>query len=190
MSCTARGVRSCHCQRGIVSGRVVWRSGRRGTSHLVPDVETETSFRRVAHRQGVRPVFFADSLSNIGNWFQNVAAGIVVYDLTGSNTAVGAVSIVQFAATMLLTPWMGGLTDRVDRRGTLLTGQTIAFVGATALVVVVTTVGVDGLPGPWPIYVTTGLIGLGAAITLPSLQAIVPALVRRRDLDRAISLDR
>ena len=135
------------------------------------------------------PFFFANSLSNIGNWFQNVAAGIVVYDLTGSNTAVGAVSMVQFAFTLLLTPWMGGLSDRVNRQRMLLTGQTIAFVGALALAITVFTLGIDGLPGPWPIFVATGVIGLGASIILPSLQAIVPALVKRPDLDKAIALN-
>jgi MFS family permease len=165
----------------------------------VPDAETDnssrgtssrsTSFRGLLTDRAFGPFFFANSLSNIGNWFQNVAAGIVVYDLTGSSIAVGAVSIVQFVATMLLTPWMGGLTDRVDRKRMLLTGQTIALVGATTLVIAMVTFGVEGLPGPWPIYAATGLIGLGAAVTLPSLQAIVPALVRRSDLDRAISLN-
>ena len=133
--------------------------------------------------------FYANALSNVGNWFQNVAAGIVVYDLTGSNTAVGAVSILQFAATMLLTPWMGGLTDRVNRQRMLLVGQGISFAGAATLAAVVFGLGVDGLPGVWPIFAATAVIGLGAAVILPSLQAVVPALVRERDLDRAITLN-
>lgn len=151
--------------------------------------ESASSFAALLRDRVFAPFFFANSLSNTGNWFQNVAAGIVVYDLTGSNTAVGAVSIVQFIATLLLTPWMGGVTDRVNRRHMLLAGQTIAFVGASALAVTVIVVGVDGLPGPWPIYAATAVIGLGAATILPSLQAVVPSLVERRDLDRAIALN-
>lgn len=148
-----------------------------------------TRFRDLLTDRVFAPFFYANSLSNIGNWFQNVAAGIVVYELTGSNAAVGAVSMVQFIATLLLTPWMGGLTDRVDRQRMLFTGQTIAFCGAAALAVAVIVVGVDGLPGPWPIYAATAVIGLGAATILPSLQAVVPALVRRPDLDKAIALN-
>lgn len=151
--------------------------------------ETASSFSALLRDRVFAPFFFANSLSNTGNWFQNVAAGIVVYDLTGSNTAVGAVSIVQFIATMLLTPWMGALTDRVNRRHMLLAGQSIAFAGASALAVTVIVVGIDGLPGPWPIYAATAVIGLGAATILPSLQAVVPSLVERRDLDRAIALN-
>ena len=151
--------------------------------------ESASSFAALLRDRVFAPFFFANSLSNTGNWFQNVAAGIVVYDLTGSNTAVGAVSIVQFIATMLLTPWMGALTDRVNRRHMLLAGQSIAFAGASALAVTVIVVGIDGLPGPWPIYAATAVIGLGAATILPSLQAVVPSLVERRDLDRAIALN-
>ena len=151
--------------------------------------DTTSSFSELLRDRVFAPFFFANSLSNTGNWFQNVAAGIVVYDLTGSNTAVGAVSIVQFIATMLLTPWMGALTDGVNRRHMLLAGQSIAFAGASALAVTVIVVGIDGLPGPWPIYAATAVIGLGAATILPSLQAVVPSLVDRRDLDRAIALN-
>ena len=151
--------------------------------------DTASSFSELLRDRVFAPFFFANSLSNTGNWFQNVAAGIVVYDLTGSNTAVGAVSIVQFIATMLLTPWMGALTDRVNRRHMLLAGQSIAFAGASGLAVTVIVLGIDGLPGPWPIYAATAVIGLGAATILPSLQAVVPSLVERRDLDRAIALN-
>lgn len=146
-------------------------------------------FRDLLSDSVFAPFFYANALSNTGNWFQNVAAGIVVFDLTGSNTAVGAVSILQFSATMLLTPLAGRLTDRVNRRWMLFVGQFIAFLGALGLAIVAMTVGIDDLPGPWPIYVATGVIGVGAAIILPSLQSIVPALVEKPDLDRAITLN-
>lgn len=145
-------------------------------------------FRQLLTDRVFGPFFFANSLSNTGNWFQNVAAGIVVFDLTGSNTAVGAVSMLQFLSTMVLTPWMGSLTDRVNRKRMLLTGQTIAFCGATVLAVSVFVRGVDGLGGPWLIFATTAVLGLGSSINLPSLQALVPALVPKTDLRQAITL--
>lgn len=151
--------------------------------------DTRKSFTELLRDRVFGMFFVANALSNTGNWFQNVAAGIVVFDLTGSNTAVGAVSMVQFGATMLLTSWAGGLTDRVNRTKMLLTGQVIALTGALSLAVTVAFVGVDGLPGPWPIYAATAVIGIGSAIILPSLQAVVPALVEPADLDRAITLN-
>lgn len=153
------------------------------------DPESSRSFRELLADSVFAPFFYSNALSNTGNWFQNVAAGIVVYDLTGSNTAVGAVSILQFTATMLFTPLAGRLTDRVNRRRMLFVGQFVAFLGALGLAITVAILGIDGLPGPWPIYAATGVIGIGAAIILPSLQAIVPALVGDDDLDRAITLN-
>ncbi len=154
-----------------------------------PESKAEASFGELLTDRVFGPFFFANSISNTGNWFQNVAAGIVVFELTGSNTAVGAVSMLQFLATMLLTPYAGVITDRVDRRWMLFTGQTVALIGATGLAVAVAVLGVDGLGGPWPVYLATAVIGLGAAIILPSLQAVVPALVRNTDLDQAIALN-
>lgn len=147
------------------------------------------SFSELLSDSVFAPFFYSNALSNTGNWFQNVAAGIVVFDLTGSNTAVGAVSIVQFTATMLLAPLAGRLTDRVNRKWMLFVGQFIAFLGALGLAITVAVIGVDDLPGPWPIYAATAVIGVGAAIILPSLQAIVPALVHQPDLDRGITLN-
>jgi predicted MFS family arabinose efflux permease len=50
-------------------------------------------------------------------------------------------------------------------------------------------VGVDGLPGPWPIFVTAGLLGIGFAVSVPTMQALVPALVEPRDLAQAVALN-
>ena len=53
---------------------------------------------------------------------------------------------------------------------------------------VVVALGVDGLPGAWPVFAATAVIGIGYAVTIPATQAIVPALVPREDLPQAIAL--
>ncbi len=135
-------------------------------------------------------VYFVGNLvSNCGTWLQNVAAAIVVYRLTESNTLVGAVSMLQFAASLLLAPWAGALSDRMDRRMLLVWGQVISIVGAAGLAGWTAAVGVEGLPGPWPIFASAALIGIGWAISVPTMQALVPALVNEADLDQAIALN-
>ncbi len=135
------------------------------------------------------PYFFGNLFSNAGNWFQNIAAGIVVFDLTGSNTKVGLISTIQFGSIILFTLWAGAVSDRVNRRKMLLLCQLLAWSGAAGLAVYVLVVGEDGLTGPLPIYIATGIIGLGFALALPALQALVPALVRPADLKQAIALN-
>lgn len=135
------------------------------------------------------PYLAGNFTSNIGNWFQNVAAGIVVFQLTGSNTLVGTVSVLQFLATLLLSPLSGSLADRLDRRKLLILATAISAAGAVGLAVWVGLSGVEGLPGVWPILAATAIIGLGYAIGISAMNALVPALVEREDLEEAIALN-
>ncbi|WP_370325653.1 MFS transporter [Euzebya sp.] len=128
-------------------------------------------------------------LSNTGNWFHNVAAGIVVFELTGSNTLVGVVGGLQFVFMLVLAPYAGSLGDRVDRRRLLLGGQVIGLVGAVGLAVVALTVGLDRAGGVWPVVAATAVIGIGYAVSVPTIQAYVPSLVPSVDLPQAIALN-
>ncbi|MGH6885395.1 MAG: MFS transporter [Geminicoccales bacterium] len=136
------------------------------------------------------PFFFGNLVSNCGNWIHNVAAAVVVFELTDSAVAVGAVTACMWAASLLLQPWAGALTDRYDRRRMLIAGQTVALLGAMSIAIAsVAAGGAEELPGPWPIYIGTLVIGLGVAFSIPAMQALIPALVTDRDLDRAIALN-
>jgi MFS family permease len=135
------------------------------------------------------PFFFGNLVSNCGNWIHNVTAAVVVFDLTGSAVAVGAVSGCLWAGSLLLQPWAGALTDRYDRRRMLIAGQSVALVGALGIAIPTAIVGAEDLPGPWPIYLGTLVIGIGVAFSIPAMQALIPALVEKRDLDRAIALN-
>jgi MFS family permease len=135
------------------------------------------------------PYLLTNFVSNVGNWFQNVAAGIVVFQLTGSNTLVGMVSVLQFLATLALAPWSGSLADRRDRRKLLMLAQAISASGALGLAIWVGLEGVEGLPGVWPVLAAAGVIGLGFAIGIAAMNALIPALVEPDDLDEAIALN-
>jgi MFS family permease len=135
------------------------------------------------------PYIAGNFTSNIGNWFQNVAAGIVVFHVTGSNTLVGTVSVLQFLATLLLSPWSGAMADRFNRRKLLILAQAISAAGAVGLALWVGLEGVEGLPGVWPVFAASGVIGLGYAVGISAMNALIPALVEPDDLDDAIALN-
>jgi MFS family permease len=135
------------------------------------------------------PFLAGNLVSNCGNWIHNVAAAVVVFELTDSAVAVGAVSATLWAGSLVLQPWAGALTDRYDRRRMLIAGQTIALLGALTVAVPSVIVGAEDLPGPWPIYLGTLVIGIGVAFSIPAMQALIPALVADRDLDQAIALN-
>lgn len=150
---------------------------------------SEGSTLRVLRDRRFGPYLAGNFTSNIGNWFQNVAAGIVVFQLTGSNTLVGAVSVLQFLATLILSPYSGSLADRLDRRKLLILAQVVSASGAVGLAIWVGMAGVEGLPGVWPVLAATGVIGLGYAIGISAMNALIPALVEQRDLESAIAMN-
>jgi MFS family permease len=148
----------------------------------------DTSLRLV-REPNFGPYLAANFTSNLGNWFQNVAAGIVVFQVTGSNTLVGTVSVLQFLATLVLSPWSGSMADRFNRRKLLILAQAISASGAVGLAIWVALSGVEGLPGVWPVLAATGIIGLGYAVGISAMNALIPALVERPDLEDAIALN-
>ena len=133
--------------------------------------------------------FFGNLASNCGNWIQNVAAATAVFSITGSATLTGVVSGALWLGALFLQPYAGAISDRVDRRRLLLAGQVLSFAAATLLAMWTLAVGLDGLPGPWPIIAATVVIGMGNAIAIPAMQALVPALVPPADLEQAIALN-
>ena len=153
------------------------------------DVAAPRSVAALLSDRTFGPYFVGNLISNCGSWLQNIAAAVVVYRLTGSNILVATVSILQFASSLVLSPWAGALSDRVDRRRLLMGGQAIALFGAGGLALWTGLVGIEGLPGVWPILVAALLIGVGWAISVPTMQALVPALVGPADLDQAVALN-
>ena len=150
---------------------------------------SESSTIRVLRDRRFGPYLGANFTSNIGNWFQNVAAGIVVFQLTGSNTLVGTVSVLQFLATLVLSPYSGSLADRLNRRKLLILAQMVSASGAIGLAIWVGIAGVEGLPGVWPVLAATAVIGLGYAIGISAMNALIPALVEPKDLEPAIAMN-
>lgn len=154
-----------------------------------PAVEEPRSTPQLLGDPRFGPYVVGQWLGNTGNWFHNVAAGIAVFQLTGSNTAVGLVGGLQFVFMLLLAPWAGGLGDRVDRRRLLLSGQLIGLAGAVGIAAVALTVGLEAVGGVWAVVAATAVIGIGYAVSVPTIQAYVPSLVPAPDLPQAIALN-
>jgi MFS family permease len=154
-----------------------------------PDTPAERTVRELLVDPTFGRYFLGNLASNSGNWIQNVAAATAVFSLTGSATLTGVVSGALWLGSLFLQPYAGVISDRVDRRRMLLAGQLLSFTAAAVLAVWTVTVGLPNLPGPWPIIIITVIIGVGNAVSTPSMQALVPALVPPADLEQAIALN-
>jgi MFS family permease len=128
--------------------------------------------------------FAGKVLSGTGIWVQNIVAAILMWDMTGSATWVGAISVVQFAGPLVLSPWAGALTDIVNRRRLLMAGRLLSGCAAASLAVG----SLMGALSPRFLLLATALVGVGLALSSPAMQALVPALVPPRDLDQALAL--
>ncbi len=143
------------------------------------------SIRRVLASRRFLPFFAGSALSNIGTWFQNIAAGLLIYQLTGSSLLVGTVHFAQFIGAFLLAPWAGTAADRFDRRRLLALTQLLAGITAGVLAALTWAGAVTA-----PIVVGLSFVlGLALAFMVPALLSLVPLLVEARDLDAAISLN-
>ena len=114
----------------------------------------------------------------------SVAVGWQVYEITGQALALGFSGLALFLPGFLLALPGGHIADRHDRRKILLlchlgvascaaTLAVMAFMGARSLV---------------PIYAVLGMLGTIRAFSGPAGQALMPNLVARKDLERAVAL--
>lgn len=133
--------------------------------------------------------FFAGKLvSTIGIWVHNIAAAILVFELTGSALLVGAVTVGQFLPQLLLTPFSGAQADRGDRRRQVIVGRLVAASGSGLLVAWSLLVGLEGRAGAGAVIAAAVIVGVGFALGGPAMGALVPSLVRREELASAIAL--
>ena len=76
-------------------------------------------FRPFRHR-AFAIVWTGSFVSNIGTWMETVAIGVYVTQATGQAAWTGTVAALTYVPTVLLGPFGGVLSDRVDRVRLLL----------------------------------------------------------------------
>jgi MFS family permease len=134
------------------------------------------------------PYFIGQIVATMGVWIHNVAAAIIVWQLTRSTTLVAAITIGQFAPQILLTPWSGARADRTDRRRQLVAGTLTTAAGTGFLAAWSAGPGLVGTTGAHAVVFAATVVGIGFAIGGPAAQALLPSLVRRSELPTAIAI--
>ncbi len=132
-----------------------------------------------------RRIYLSALTSNIGSWMQTVVLAAFVFNITGSSTDVGLMTLAQLGPLFLLSPIGGMAADRFDRR-TLLVVVTVEQT-LVALIIARLTDTHDPRIGALFAAVLAG--GIGQAFYAPTFSALIPTLVERKDLPGAISLN-
>jgi len=132
-----------------------------------------------------RNVWMGSVASNGGTWFQAVAAGWLVLQITGSATMVGLLALAYRAPAFVLSTWGGKLADRYDWRRIGIVTFSLEAAAALALAALA----FAGRLSVGAIFVATVVMGSAFALGLPSVLALVPALVPTPRLQEAVALN-
>jgi MFS family permease len=113
-----------------------------------------------------------------------VAQGVVAFELTGKNSAVGFVYLGQGLAMLLLSPLGGALSDRVSKKR-LLTGSQFVIGAMFGLIAILIATGLINI-----LLLASATLVLGCMYSLmgPARQAWVADLLSGPELARGVAL--
>ena len=121
----------------------------------------------------------------MGAWMQQVAESWLVYEITQSPAALGAIRFLMTIPVTALTLSAGILADRWSKRSILICTQTTAMLTALGLFMLVVT----DQAAFWNIGVMALILGTANAFDIPSRQSFIVELVGKKDLMNAIALN-
>lgn len=161
-------------------------SGEAGDVRRQPvgKVGLKAAFSAFSHRN-YRIFFGGQVISLIGTWLQSTAEGWLVYELSGSSVALGAIRFAHMLPFALIALWGGIIADRVSKRKILLLTQGASMALALLLAALV----YFGLIEVWHVAAIGFLLGTVNAFDVPARQTFVVELVGRDDLINGIALN-
>jgi len=146
------------------------------------------SIRRTFFSLGMwnfRMYFIGQAISLSGTWMQTIGQSWLVLQITGSGTALGLVTALQFLPILVLGPWGGVIADRFSKRTILYCTQSASGVLALVLGVLVAT----GWVRLWMVGVLAACLGLVNTVDNPTRQTFVLEMVGKEQLQNAVSLN-
>ncbi|GAA2622328.1 MFS transporter [Streptomyces axinellae] len=125
------------------------------------------------------------AVSNTGTWMQRIAQDWLVHSLTGSSTAVGVTTALQFLPMLLFGLYGGVIADRCSKRKLLFATQ--SAMGLTGLVLAALTL--SGNVQVAHVYALAFVLGLVTVLDNPTRQTFVSEMVGPTQIRNAVSLN-
>jgi MFS family permease len=138
--------------------------------------------RLVRENRNFRRLWFAQIISEIGDWFYSLAVYSLILDLTGSAQLVGLAVVVQVLPQTLIAPTAGVVNDRMSRKRVMI----VADVARVAIVLGMMLVRTREMI--WLIYPLLFLETVGWAFFEPGRSAVIPSIVQEDDVILANTL--
>ncbi|NBZ88001.1 MFS transporter [Stagnihabitans tardus] len=133
---------------------------------------------------GMVPIQIAVQIESITVAWQVYHIARETRSIEESAFMVGMVGLCQFLPLFVLTLYAGTLADRISRKAIVIWSLVAEALGVAGLMAIA----LQETPSLMPIFVISGLFGAARAFLSPAASAMVPMLVSRTDMPRAISL--
>ncbi|MCV2532802.1 MFS transporter, partial [Enterobacter wuhouensis] len=125
-----------------------------------------------------RMLWIATVVSNVGSWMSDVGINWSMLTLSADPLDIALVQAASSLPMFLFALPSGVMADIVDRRKYLLFSQLWVFIAAAGL----TALSFTGHVTTTVLLVATFLLSVGAAMSSPPFQAVVPDLVSKPEL--------
>lgn len=150
------------------------------------DVAEPSAKRLIAlHNRRFLTFWIAITLALTGLWIRITVQGYLVYDLTDDAFLLGLAGFLSALPVLVLSPIVGVVVDRFDRRTVLLVTQ--LFMAAMMLTLAM--LDAFGVLRVEHILILATLAGAASAFDWPARLSIVPNLVRPHELNNAVALN-
>jgi len=141
---------------------------------------------RVLRPGPFRRYIIGSSISDTGTWMQVMAQGYVMSTLTNKAIMLGMANLAAGLPMLLLTMAGGSAADRFDKRKILLATQYLQIALAISIGLLI----MSGKIEIWHILAFAVVLGISNSFEMPTLNAFVPELVTRDEIQSAIAVDR
>ncbi len=127
----------------------------------------------VRANRNFRFLWFGQIVSQLGDWFNTVAIFSLLFELTGSATAVALLMVLQVLPVAIVGPAAGVVVDRFDRRRIMIAADVVRGLAVLGLLLVKSSSMV------WFAYLVTAVMVSASGFFEPARSATVPAIVAR-----------
>ena len=129
-----------------------------------------------------RCTWLGQVVSEIGDYFNNIAVFSLVMQTTGSGLVVSGVMLSRAIPAVVAGPIAGVVLDRFDRKKIMIASDLIRTVVALAFVATV------HQPRPWMLYLLSGLLMFASPFFTSGRASILPTIASPQELHTANSL--
>ncbi len=138
-------------------------------------------FSFLQENRGFRNFWLGQVISQIGDRIHTLAVIWLVYSWTRSGTALGLVLIAATLPSVLISPWAGAVSDRINRKHIAIA----ADLARCLLVIILAVMARYDSLNMAVIVVMTALVSIASAFFNPATLAMMPSIVAAKDLARA-----